>query len=90
MFSSASCICGASVGLCSAKLFSLFSVVSWLARFSAFFLSRFALFCLGNELVILELVAVIKLLLAALRNGVGSALRMRWLVGIALVGGSGV
>ncbi len=38
----------------------------------------------------LELVAVIKLLLAAFRNGVGSARRILWLVGIAFVGGSGV
>jgi hypothetical protein len=31
-----------------------------------------------------------KLLLAALRMGVGKALRIFWLVGIALVGGKGV
>jgi hypothetical protein len=38
----------------------------------------------------LELVAVMKLLLAAFKIGVGSALNILWLVGIAFVGGSGV
>lgn len=42
---------------------------------------------LGNELVIELLVAVMKLLLAALRMGVGRARRIRCEVGIALVGG---
>jgi hypothetical protein len=38
----------------------------------------------------LELVVVIKLLLAAVRKGVGRALNILWLVGIALLGGRGV
>ena len=38
----------------------------------------------------LELVAVIKLLLAAFKIGVGNALSILWLVGMAFVGGSGV
>lgn len=54
------------------------------------FFSRFVLFCFGSELVRLELVAVMKLLFAAFNIGVGSALNIRWLVGMALVGGSGV
>jgi hypothetical protein len=52
--------------------------------------SLLALFCFGSELVMLELVAVIKLLLAAFRIGVGKALNILWLVGMAFVGGSGV
>ena len=42
---------------------------------------------MGNELVIELLVAVMKLLLAALRIGVGRARRIRCEVGIAFVGG---
>lgn len=42
---------------------------------------------MGRELVIELLVAVIKLLLAALRIGVGRARRIRWDVGIEFVGG---
>jgi len=38
----------------------------------------------------LELVADMKLLLAAFKNGVGNALSNLWLVGMALVGGRGV
>jgi hypothetical protein len=49
-----------------------------------------ALFCFGRELVMLELVAVMKLLFAAFRMGVGRALNILWLVGMAFVGGSGV
>src|SRR5689334_941467 len=55
-----------------------------------FLLSRLVRFCFGSELVMLELVAVMKLLFAAFRIGVGSALNILWLVGMALVGGSGV
>jgi hypothetical protein len=54
------------------------------------FLSRLALFCFGRELVMLELVAVMKLLLAAFKIGVGSARKIFWLVGMAFVGGNGV
>ena len=42
---------------------------------------------LGSELVRELLVAVMNELLAALRNGVGKALRIRWEVGMAFVGG---
>ena len=72
------------------KLFSFSSATGAFTAAEEVRLSLLALFCLGRELVMLELVADMKLLLAALRNGVGSALRILWLVGIALVGGSGV
>ena len=42
----------------------------------------------GKELVMELLVAVMKLLFAALRNGVGKARRIRCDVGMAFVGGS--
>jgi cytochrome P450 len=43
---------------------------------SSFRFSRLARFCLGKELVMLELVVVMKLLFAAFRNGVGKALKI--------------
>jgi hypothetical protein len=43
---------------------------------------------LGSELVMELLVAVMKLLFAAFRKGVGRARRIRCEVGMALVGGS--
>lgn len=67
---------------------SLFSIMPSEEDLS-FFLSRLARFCLGREEVMLELVAAMKLLLATLRMGVGRALRIFWLVGMALVGGRG-
>lgn len=67
---------------------SLFSIIPREEDLS-FFLSRLARFCLGSEEVMLELVAAMKLLLATLRIGVGSARRIFWLVGMALVGGNG-
>jgi hypothetical protein len=62
--------------------------VEWSLSFEVGF--RFVFFCLGRLLVRLLLVAVMKLELAALRIGVGSARNIFCDVGMAFVGGRGV
>lgn len=76
--------------LSASEGFAALLLASFAATAAAVRRSLLARFCFGNELVILELVAVIKLLLAAFKIGVGKALNILWLVGMAFVGGSGV